>query len=65
MGHYGDHLVAVAYQAQLKVRIQLNSESLQESTAAVEQFAHRALVELPADFIQKEAAHAFIDGVRD
>jgi hypothetical protein len=27
--------------------------------------AHRALVGLPADHIQTEAAHAFIDGIRD
>jgi hypothetical protein len=42
------------------VRIQLNSESLQEFAAAVEQLAHQALVGLPVDFIQREAAHAFV-----
>jgi hypothetical protein len=26
--------------------------------------AHRVLVGLPEDFIQKEAAHSFVDGVR-
>jgi hypothetical protein len=41
-----------------------NSE-LQEFAAAVEQLVHRALVRLPVGFIQREAAHAFIDGVWD
>jgi hypothetical protein len=43
----------------------MSDETLQEFTAALEQLAHRALVGLPVAFIQKEAAHAFIDGVRD
>jgi len=38
---------------------------LQEFAAAVEQLAHRALFGLPVAFIQIEAAHSFIDGVRD
>jgi hypothetical protein len=38
---------------------------MQEFAAAVEQLAHRAFVGLPADHIQTEAAHAFIDGIRD
>jgi hypothetical protein len=42
---------------------QLNGESLQGSAAAVEQLAHWALVWLPADFNQRQAAHAFVDGV--
>jgi hypothetical protein len=31
----------------------------------VEQLAHQVLVGLPIGYIQTEAAHAFIDGVRD
>jgi hypothetical protein len=31
----------------------------------VEQLAHRALVELLVGYIQTEAAHAFINGIRD
>jgi hypothetical protein len=38
---------------------------MQEFAGAVEQLAHRALVGLPLAFIQTEAAHVFIDGVRD
>lgn len=43
-GRYGDHKLTAAYKVQLKARIQLNSESLQEFSAAVEQLVQRALV---------------------
>jgi hypothetical protein len=63
---FGDHQLAAAYyRSHLKARVQTGGETLQEFAAAVEQFAHRALVGLPADHIQTEAAHAFIDGIRD
>jgi uncharacterized protein YchJ len=39
--------------------------SLQDFIAAVEHLAHRALVRLSVEFIQEEATHAFVDGVRD
>jgi hypothetical protein len=45
--------------------VQTGGETLQEIAAAVEQLTHQALVGLPADHIQTEAAHAFIDGIRD
>jgi hypothetical protein len=45
--------------------VQTGGETLQEFAAAVEPLAHRALVGLPADHIQTEAIHAFIDGIRD
>jgi hypothetical protein len=64
-GHYGDHQLAAAYRVQLKATMQLNGNSLQELAAAVEQLAHWALEALPVDFIQREVAHAFIDGLRD
>jgi hypothetical protein len=64
MGHYGDHQLAAACQVQLKDRIQLIIESLQEFAAAIEHLAHRALVGLPMDFIQMEVVHAFIDSER-
>jgi hypothetical protein len=57
---FGDHQLAAAYRSQLKARVQTGGETLQEFAAAVEQLAHRALVGLPADHIQTEAAHAFI-----
>jgi hypothetical protein len=49
----------------MKARTQLIGESLQEFAEAVEQVAHRALVGLPVEFIQREAAHTFVDGVRE
>jgi len=62
---FGDHQLAAAYRSQLKTRMQANEETLQEFAAAVEQLAHRAFVGLPVNFIQTEAAHSFIDGLRD
>jgi hypothetical protein len=62
---FGDHQLAAAYRLHLKARVQMSSETLQEFAAAVEQLAHRALVGLPVGYIQMEAAHACIDGVRD
>ena len=62
---FGDHQLAAAYRSRLKARVQASSETLQEFAAAVEQLAHRALVGLPVTFIQTEAAHTFIDGIRD
>jgi hypothetical protein len=54
-----------AYWSQLKARIQLSGESLQEFAAAIEQLVHWALVRLPVDFIQSATTHAFIKRVRD
>jgi hypothetical protein len=62
---FGDHQLTAAYRSQLKAWVQTGNETLQEFAAAVEQFAHWALVGLLADHIQTEAAHAFIDGIRD
>jgi hypothetical protein len=45
--------------------VQTGGETLQEFAAVVEQLAHRALVGLTEGHIQTEAAHAFIDGIRD
>jgi hypothetical protein len=64
-GRFGDHQLAAAFRSQFKARVQTSGETLQEFAAAVEQLAHRALVGLPLAFIQTEASHAFIDGVRD
>jgi hypothetical protein len=61
---YGDHQLTAAYRAQPKTRVQTSSDTLQEFAAAVEQLVHRANG-LPVGFIQTEAAHALIDGVRD
>jgi len=64
-GRFGDHQLAAAYRSHLKARVQASGKTLQEFAAAVEQLAHRALVGLPVAFIQTEAAHSFIDGIRD
>jgi hypothetical protein len=56
---YGDKQLAEASRPQLRARIQLNGESLQGFAAAFELLAHRALVGLPMDFIQRESAHVF------
>jgi hypothetical protein len=45
--------------------VQTGGETLQGFAAAVEQLAHQAFVGLPEGHIQTEAAHAFIDGIRD
>jgi hypothetical protein len=45
--------------------VQTSGETLQQIASAVEQLAHRALVGLPVGYIQTEAAHAFINGIRD
>jgi hypothetical protein len=62
---FGDHQLAAAYRSHLKARVQTGGETLKGFAAAVEQLAHRALVGLPVDHIQTEAAHAFIYGIRD
>jgi hypothetical protein len=64
-GCYGDKQLTVPYWSQLKAKIHLSSESLQEFAEAVNQLVHQALVRLPVDFIQSKAAHAFVNGVRD
>jgi hypothetical protein len=38
---------------------------LQEYAATVEQLVHWALIALPKDFIQREAAFAFYNGVKN
>jgi hypothetical protein len=62
--HYGDQL-AVAYRSQLKVRTQLSSEVLQEFAATIQQVAHWTVVRLPEYHIQKDAAYAFVNGMKD
>jgi len=62
---FGDHQPATTYRSQLKARVQVSGETLQEFAAAVEQLAHRAFVGLPVAFVQTEAADSFIDSVRD
>jgi hypothetical protein len=62
---FGDHQLVAAYRSQLKARMQVGDETLQEFAAAVEQLAHQAFVRLLVTFIQTEAAHSFVDGVQD
>ena len=62
---FGNHQLASAYRSQPKARAQATGETLQNFEAAVEQLAHRAFAGLPVTFILTEAAHSFINGVRD
>jgi hypothetical protein len=62
-GSYADLQPAAAYRSQLKARTQANGETLQEFTAAIELFAHRACVGLPAEHVQRETACTFVDGI--
>jgi hypothetical protein len=55
----------VAYQSQLKARTELSGKLLQEFTVAIKQLAHQSLVGLPKNFIQREVAYAFANGVKD
>jgi hypothetical protein len=52
------------WQPQLKARTQPSIETSHEIAAAAKQLAHQDLVRLPEDFIQKEVAYAFVDGVK-
>jgi hypothetical protein len=49
----GDYQLVAAYRLQLKARVQMSGETLQESATAVEQLAHRALIGLHVAFIQR------------
>lgn len=62
-GRYRGQL-ATAYYSQLKARTQLNSKLLQEFTATIKQLAHQTLVTFPKDYIQKKAAYAFSEDVK-
>jgi hypothetical protein len=62
---FGDHQLAAAYRSQLKARSQASGETLQKSAAAVKQLAHRSFVCIPVAFIQTEATHSLIDGLRE
>jgi hypothetical protein len=64
-GCCGDHQLVAAYQSQPHAETLLSSRSPQEFAAAIEQMAHLAIIGLLEDFIQREAAHAIINGVKD
>jgi hypothetical protein len=60
-----DYQLAAAHRSQLKARVQASGKTLQEFAATVEQLAHGAVVWFLVAFVQTEAAHPFIDFVRD
>lgn len=64
-GCYREHLLAAVNCAQLKAKIQLIHESLQDFVAAIEQLAHQALNRLPQYYPQREAAFALFNMIRD
>jgi hypothetical protein len=59
-GCYRDYQLAAVHQSQFGARTQLCSVSLQQFIVTVEQLAQWALAGLPKDFIQWEAAYAFL-----
>jgi hypothetical protein len=61
---FWDHQLAVAYHYQLKARTELITEFLEEFAATIEHLTLRALVGLP-QYIQREAAYAFFNRIRD
>nr|XP_023016552.1 uncharacterized protein LOC111505893 [Leptinotarsa decemlineata] len=62
---YGSEHLQQVYQAQLKVRTQGPSESLQEFGAEVERLVRLAYPEAPDTFTHWISVHSVIDGVRD
>jgi hypothetical protein len=64
VGSHGDHHLAEAYRSQIKARIQLNDKSLQTFAATVEHLAHRFPVSFPVGFIEREAAHVLVNGMK-
>jgi hypothetical protein len=61
--HYGDHHLEAALHSQQK-RAQLIRESLHEFAAATNHLAYHAHIKMPVHLISKEAAHAFVDRIR-
>jgi hypothetical protein len=49
---------------ELKRRIQLVRESVQEFAATTNHLAHHTHIGLPKDLISKEVVHAFTNGIR-
>lgn len=45
--------------------MQKTKKTLQECASVIKQLAQQALIGLPPQFIYKEAAHTFVDGLRD
>jgi hypothetical protein len=61
---YGDHRLEAAFHSQLKRRIQLIGESLQEFPAAIHHLAHSTHLELTEYLISNETVRAFADGIK-
>jgi hypothetical protein len=53
------------YHSQLKPRTQPSGKFVQEFSTIVQQLFYWALVSLPQYYIQKEAAYAFVNEVKD
>jgi lysophospholipid acyltransferase (LPLAT)-like uncharacterized protein len=62
---YRDYQLATAYCSQLRARTQLIAQSLKEFATIIEQLIHQALLVLPQYYIQREAAYAFVKGIKD
>jgi hypothetical protein len=50
---FGDHQLAAVYRSQIKARDQMSGETLQEFSAAVEQYAHAHLLGFPSASLRR------------
>jgi hypothetical protein len=62
LDRFGDQHPAAEYGTQLKTRIKLIGESLQEFALTTEQLTHHALPELHEGHVRKGIGKAFVDG---
>jgi hypothetical protein len=62
---YGDHHIKAAFHSYLKRRTGLIGESPQEFAAATDHLAHHKHAQLYKHLINKEAARAFANGIRE
>lgn len=62
---YREQVLAAVNCAQLKAKIQLIHESLQDFVTAIEELAHQALDRLPQYYTQREASFELFNMIRD
>jgi hypothetical protein len=63
--HYSDHHLYAMFHSQPKRRTMIIRESLQEFATTNNHLTHCGHVQLPKHLISKEAAHAFVNGIKD
>lgn len=62
---YEEIIEALESRSQLKTKTQIVGVLLMACATTIEQLTHRAHIGLPEYYIRKEAAHCFINGIRD